>query len=158
MIYIYIYICVCVCVCVCVWLCLWVCVCVWVGIFVCVCVWSGWLSRYSDWAKGWTVRGSDPGGARFSAVQTGPGTHPACFTMGTGSFQGLNYGRGMLTLWATTGPLTGTLDLYIYIYIYIYIYTHIYICVCVCIITRLVKERRYFYCGDFFLTKWQIGL
>jgi hypothetical protein len=29
-------------------------------------------------------------GARFSSpVQTGPGTHPACYTMGTGSFPGV---------------------------------------------------------------------
>ena len=33
-------------------------------------------------------------GARFSApVQTGPGTHPASYTMGTGSFPGLKSGR-----------------------------------------------------------------
>jgi len=32
--------------------------------------------------------------ARFSApVQTGPGTHPASFTMGTGSFQGVKRPR-----------------------------------------------------------------
>ena len=35
---------------------------------------------------GWTVGGSNPGGARFSAVQTGPGAHPASCTMRTGSF------------------------------------------------------------------------
>ena len=35
-------------------------------------------------------------GARFSApVQTGPGTHPASCTMGTGSFPGVKSGRGM---------------------------------------------------------------
>jgi hypothetical protein len=34
-------------------------------------------------------------GARFSApVQTGPGTHPASCTMGTGSFPGVKSGRG----------------------------------------------------------------
>ena len=32
-----------------------------------------------------------PVGARFSApVQTGPGTHPASYTTGTGSFPGVN--------------------------------------------------------------------
>ena len=37
--------------------------------------------------SGWTVRGSNPGGARFSAsVQTGPGAYPASYTMGTGLF------------------------------------------------------------------------
>jgi hypothetical protein len=35
-------------------------------------------------------------------VQTGPGAHPACCTMGTGSFPGVKYGWGMLL---TTHPL-----------------------------------------------------
>jgi len=36
-------------------------------------------------ATGWTVRGSNPGGARFSApVQTDSGEQPAYSTMGTG--------------------------------------------------------------------------
>jgi hypothetical protein len=35
-------------------------------------------------AKGWTVRGSNPGGARFSVpVHNGPGTDPASCTMRT---------------------------------------------------------------------------
>ena len=47
-------------------------------------------------STGWTVRGSDPGGARFSApVQIGPGAHPASCTMGTGSFPGVKSGRGV---------------------------------------------------------------
>ena len=34
--------------------------------------------------------------ARFSApVQTGPGAHPACCTMGTGSFSGVKSGQGL---------------------------------------------------------------
>jgi hypothetical protein len=45
----------------------------------------GWLSRYSDSHTGWTVLGSNPGGGRFfSPLRTGPGTHPASCTMGTG--------------------------------------------------------------------------
>jgi len=32
----------------------------------------------------------------FSPVQTGPGTHPASCTMGTGSFPGVNCGRSVL--------------------------------------------------------------
>jgi hypothetical protein len=77
---------------------------------------------------GWTVRRSNPGGWRnFLLVQTGPGAHPASCKMVTGSFQGVNYGRGvlltthpllvprswksraipLLTLWATTGPVMG---------------------------------------------------
>jgi hypothetical protein len=68
--------------------------------------------------------------ARFSVpVQTGPGAHPAFFTMGTGSFPGVKYGWGMLlttqpllmpwscksrpiplpTTWATIGPVRGSL-------------------------------------------------
>ena len=70
-----------------------------------------------------------PVGRDFPPVQTGPAVHPASFTMGTGSFPGVNYGRGVLlttrpllvpwpwesraiplpTLWTTTGPVTGTL-------------------------------------------------
>ena len=45
---------------------------------------------------GWTVLGSNPGGARFSApVQTGPEAHPASCTMGIGSFPELRCGRGV---------------------------------------------------------------
>ena len=73
-------------------------------------------------------------GGRFSArVQTGPGAHPASCTMDTGSSPGVKYGRGVMmttnpllvpwswksraislpTLWATTGPVTGALYLYL---------------------------------------------
>jgi len=42
------------------------------------------------------VRGSNPGGARFSApVQTSPGAHPASCTMGSGSFLGVKNSRGV---------------------------------------------------------------
>ena len=59
-------------------------------------------------ATGWTVWGSNPGGARFSApVQTGPGAHPASCKMGTGSFSGINRGRrvtltphALLVMWS----------------------------------------------------------
>jgi hypothetical protein len=41
-------------------------------------------------AKGWTIQGSNLAGARFlHAVQTGPGTHSASCTVGTGFFQGI---------------------------------------------------------------------
>jgi hypothetical protein len=47
-------------------------------------------------AMGWTVRGSNPVAGRFSAlVQTGPGAHSAFCTMGTGSFPGVESGRGV---------------------------------------------------------------
>jgi len=64
-------------------------------------------------------------------MQTGPGAHPASCTVGTRSFPGVKCGRGILltthpllvlrswksraiplpTLWATTGPLTGSVYL-----------------------------------------------
>ena len=66
-------------------------------------------------------------------VQTGPGANPASCTMDPASFPGVNYGRGvplttlsllvprswksraipLSTLWAPTGPVTGTLYLFI---------------------------------------------
>jgi len=40
-------------------------------------------------ATGWTVRGSNPDGARFSAsVQTGPGAHPSQWVPGLLTFSG----------------------------------------------------------------------
>ena len=80
---------------------------------------------------GWTVRGSNPGGARFSAIQTSPGAHPASCTMGARSFPGVMCGWVMLltthpllvsqswksraihlpTIWTTTEPVTGTIFL-----------------------------------------------
>jgi len=45
---------------------------------------------------GWEVRGSNPDGARFSApVQTGPEAHPASCKMGTGSYPGVSFCRGV---------------------------------------------------------------
>jgi hypothetical protein len=54
--------------------------------------WDGIAQSVQRLAMGWTVRGSNPGGARFFApVQTGPGAHPASYTMGNGSiFLGLS--------------------------------------------------------------------
>ena len=43
----------------------------------------------------WTIRESNSGGARFSAVQTGPGSHSASCTVGTGYFPGVKSGRGV---------------------------------------------------------------
>jgi len=68
----------------------------------------------------------------LAPVQTDPGAHPVSCTMGSGSLPGVKYGRGMLLtthpllvpwswksraiplliLWATTGPVTGTLYLF----------------------------------------------
>ena len=56
----------------------------------------GWLSRYSDSLRAGRSGDRIPVGARFSApVQTGPGAHPASYTMGTGSFPGVKSGRGV---------------------------------------------------------------
>ena len=50
----------------------------------------GYLSRYSDWLK--AGRSEDRTGARFSApVQTGPGSHPASYAMGTGAFPAVEW-------------------------------------------------------------------
>ena len=76
-------------------------------------------------------------GPGFPPSQTGPGVHPTSCTMGTGSFPGVKYGQGVLltthlllvprswksrviplpTLWAKTGPVTGTFYLHIRILI-----------------------------------------
>jgi len=50
------------------------------------------MGRYSD--SLWAGRSGDriPVGARFSApVRTGPVTHPAFYTMGTGHFPGVKW-------------------------------------------------------------------
>ena len=64
---------------------------------------------------GWMIRGSNPGGRDFPPFQTGPGIHPASCTIGTGSFPGVKYGRGLLL---TTHPLRvlryGRVELYLY--------------------------------------------
>ena len=54
-------------------------------LYVLLYSWAGIARSVQRLATGWTVRGSNPGGgARFSApVQTGPGVHPASYTLGT---------------------------------------------------------------------------
>jgi len=51
----------------------------------------GYRGWYSDYATGWLVSGSNPGGSEISRnTQTGPGAHPTPCIMGTGSLpQGL---------------------------------------------------------------------
>jgi len=54
-------------------------------------------------------------GRDFPPVQTGPGAHQASSIMGTGSFPGVKYGRGVLL---TTDPFLcrghGRVELYLY--------------------------------------------
>ena len=58
------------------------------------CEWARMAQPVQRLPTGWTVRGSNPGGAGFSApVQTGPEAHPASCTMGTGSFPGVKRPR-----------------------------------------------------------------
>ena len=58
---------------------------------------SGVAQSVQRLPTGWTVRGSNPGRARFSApIQTGLGAHPASCTKGTGSLPGVKRpGRGV---------------------------------------------------------------
>ena len=54
----------------------------------------GYLSQFSDSLRAGRSGDRIPVGARFSApVQTGPGTHPASCTIGTGSFPGVKLPR-----------------------------------------------------------------
>ena len=55
-------------------------------------------------------------GERFSAsVQTGPGSHPASYTMGTGSFPGVKRpGRGVDHPSPSSAEVKEGLELYIY--------------------------------------------
>jgi hypothetical protein len=51
---------------------------------------------YNDWLQAGWSGDRIPVGVRFTApVQTGPGTHPASCTMGTGSFPRVESGRGV---------------------------------------------------------------
>ena len=55
------------------------------------------------------------GGARFSApIQTGPGAHPASYTMGTGSFRGVKRpGCGVNYPPPSSAKVEGRVELYI---------------------------------------------
>jgi hypothetical protein len=55
-------------------------------------------------------------GARFSApVQTGPGAHPAAYTMGTGSFPGVKRpGRGVDHPHSSSAEVKERVELYVY--------------------------------------------
>ena len=95
-----------------------------------------YLSQHSYSLRAKRSENRIPVGRDFPPVQTDPAAHPASCKMGTESFPGVKYGRGVMltthsllvpwsrkgraihlpTLWATTGPVMGTLYLSIYIY------------------------------------------
>ena len=66
-------------------------------------------------ATDWTVRGSNPGGRRFSAlVHTGPGADPASCTMGTGILPGVKRpGRGVDHPTPFSAEVEGRVEVYI---------------------------------------------
>jgi hypothetical protein len=60
--------------------------------------------------------GSNPVEAKFSAsIQTGPGAHPAFYTMGTGSFPGvIRPGPGVVHPPPSSADVTESVELYLY--------------------------------------------
>ena len=78
--------------------------------------WAGIAQSVYRLTTGWTVRGSKPGGARFSApVQTGPWAHPDSYTMGIGSFPGVKRpGRGVDHPTPSSAEVTERVELYLY--------------------------------------------
>jgi len=50
----------------------------------------------------------------YAPIQTSPGAHPASYTMGTGSFLGVNWaGRGVDHLPPSSAKVEGRVELYI---------------------------------------------
>ena len=79
--------------------------------------WAGIAQSVQRLGRGWTVRGSNPvPEARFSApVQTLPGAHPASYTMGTGSFLGVDWpGRGFDHPPPSSAEVKERVELYLY--------------------------------------------
>src|SRR5215469_15597602 len=77
----------------------------------------GQLSRYSDSLRAGRSGDRIPVGARFSApVQTGPGSHPASYKMGTGSlFRGVKRpGRGVEHPSPISTEVKERVELYLY--------------------------------------------
>jgi hypothetical protein len=66
-------------------------------------VWAETVWLVQQLITGWTIRESNPSGARFSApVHTGPGAHPASYTIDTRSFP---RGESCLVVVLTTHPV-----------------------------------------------------
>ena len=73
----------------------------------------GQLSRYSDSLRAGRSGDRIPVGAKFSApVQTGPGAHPASYTMGNGSFPWVKW-QGSGADPPSTAEFEGRVELYI---------------------------------------------
>ena len=84
-----------------------------------MCDGPGQLSRYSDSLLAGRSGDRIPVEVRFSApVQTGPGAHPASYTMGTGSFPGVKRpGRGVDHPSPSSAEVKERVELYIYSFI-----------------------------------------
>jgi hypothetical protein len=76
----------------------------------------GQLSRYSDSLRDGRSGDGIPVGVRFSApVQTGPGAHPASYTVGTGSFPGVKWpGRDVDHPNPSSAEVKARVELYLY--------------------------------------------
>jgi len=77
---------------------------------------SGQLSRHSDSVRAGRSRDRIPVRARFFApVQTGPGAHPAFYTMGNGPFPGVKRpGCGFDHLPPSSAEVKERVELYLY--------------------------------------------
>jgi hypothetical protein len=85
-------------------------------VLVCTGVPVGSRSRYSNSLRAGRSGDRIPVVARFSAaVQTGPGAHPASYTMGTGSFPGVKRsGRGVDYPPSSSARIKERVELYLY--------------------------------------------
>jgi hypothetical protein len=74
------------------------------------------VGRYSDSIRVGQSRDRIPARARFSApVQSGPGTHPASYTIGTGSFPGIKRpGRDVDHPPSSSAEVKESVKLYLY--------------------------------------------
>ena len=77
---------------------------------------SGWLGRYNDLLRAGRSGDRILVGARFSTpVQTGPGTHPASYSMGTGSLsRGYNDGAWCRPPTPSSAEVKESVELYLY--------------------------------------------